>query len=87
MYRKTTFTLFAIFVLTTLSPAIASAALPSDSDAILAGDVDFTAGSALSGYIDYAVYAPGDYLGSVSFPHSQNEYPLLLFFHNMWTGQ
>ena len=50
--------------------AIGYSALYEDPAAVMSGSADFDAhGSAvLAGFVDYAVYAPGDYSGSMSFP-------------------
>jgi hypothetical protein len=47
----------------------ASAALWEDPAAMPSyqGSVHFSTGLALNGFVDYAVYAPGDYSGSISF--------------------
>jgi hypothetical protein len=43
------------------------ASLNNDSAAMTAGRSSFAAGGALDGYVDYAVYAPGKYDGTMSF--------------------
>jgi hypothetical protein len=43
------------------------ASLKDDPAAMASGRSSFTAGGALNGYVDYAVYAPGKYDGTMSF--------------------
>jgi hypothetical protein len=43
------------------------ASLNDDSAAMMAGRSSFAAGGVLDGYVDYAVYAPGKYDGTMSF--------------------
>lgn len=45
-------------------------ALYEDPAAVMSGSADFDAhgSAALAGFVDYAVYAPGEYSGSMSFP-------------------
>ncbi len=51
-------------------PSVANAALADDSAAIIAGSfsISQTTSPNFFAHIDYAVYAPGDYVGSYSFP-------------------
>lgn len=54
-------------------PSVANATLADDSDTIIAGSfsISQTTSPKFFSHIDYAVYAPGNYSGSYSFP---NEY-------------
>jgi hypothetical protein len=51
-------------------PSVANAVLADDSAAIIAGSfsISQTTSPNFFAHIDYAVYAPGDYIGSYSFP-------------------
>ena len=62
--------LLAAFLFTAVGASVAHSALNSDPAALIADSVTFNAssGPTFYGYVDYAVYAPGDYTGSLSFP-------------------
>jgi hypothetical protein len=74
-----------IFVMATAAclPSVANASLADDSTAIMFGQTpqfSYTATTPkLFGYVDYAVYAPGDYSGSISFPADQYVYCYQIF--------
>ncbi len=70
MNFKISSVVFVFMIAVVSCPAIVNAALYNDSSAVMADSVTFhgTSGPTFIGYIDYAVYAPGDYVGSVSFP-------------------
>ena len=73
--------LAAIFLAAGL-PSVANAALADDTTAITFGQTPFsytTTTPKLFGYVDYAVYAPGDYSGSLSFPADQYVYCYQIF--------
>ncbi|MGB7582187.1 MAG: hypothetical protein WBL85_07050 [Sedimentisphaerales bacterium] len=80
MYQKA-----SILVITLVSavvfPSIVSAAISTDPSALPAfrNHITFTAGSALSGSLDYAVYAPGSYDGSLAFPSNEYVYCYQIF--------
>ena len=78
MHRKiTSITALALIV---AIPSIASATLSTDSHAIhdFNGQSTFS-GPALVGHIDYAVYAPGHYTGSLTLPSDKYVYCYQLF--------
>ncbi len=50
------------------------------------GSVPFSSGGALNGFVDYAVYAPGDYSGSVSFSNDRYVYAYQVFNTNSTVG-
>jgi hypothetical protein len=74
--------LTAIF-LAIVVPTVANASLANDSNAIIFGETpqfSYTATTPkLFGYVDYAVYAPGDYVGSLSLPADQYVYCYQIF--------
>jgi hypothetical protein len=50
-------------------PSAADAAFYTGTDTLISGQASFSSSSArLYGYVDYAVYSPGDFTGSDSFP-------------------
>lgn len=69
MNTKRSSILLAVILFTAVPASIAYSALNDDPAALVADQVTYIkAGPTLYGYVDYAVYAPGDYLGSLSFP-------------------
>jgi hypothetical protein len=70
MNTKYSFMLLAAFLFTAVPAPVAHSALNNDPAALIADSVIFNAssGPTFYGYVDYAVYAPGDYTGSLSFP-------------------
>jgi hypothetical protein len=72
--------LAAIFLAAVL-PSVANATLANDSTAEIFGQFSFsrTTDPKFFAHIDYAVYAPGDYSGSLSFPADQYVYCYQLF--------
>ena len=72
--------LAAIFLAAGL-PSVANAALADDSSAIISGSVSIsrTTYPEFSAYIDYAVYSPGGYPGSLTFPADKYVYCYQLF--------
>ncbi len=61
-------------------PSIANASLADDSTAIISDSSSFSRYSPnFFGHIDFAVYAPGDYQGSLTFPSDQYVYCYQLF--------
>jgi hypothetical protein len=70
MNTKNSSVLLAVILFTTVLTSAVYAALSSDANAIISDQVAFshTSSPKLFGHIDYAVYAPGDYIGSLSFP-------------------
>jgi hypothetical protein len=60
--------LAAIFLAAGL-PSVANAAFYDGTDTLISGRASFSnSSSQLYGYVDYAVYSPGDFIGSDSFP-------------------
>jgi hypothetical protein len=62
-------------------PSVANATLADDSSARTAGSIsiNWTTDPKFFAHIDYAVYAPGNYSGSLSFPADQYVYCYQLF--------
>jgi hypothetical protein len=81
VYRKATSILVITLVLAVVSPSIVFATISTDPCALPAfrNHITFTAGSALSGSLDYAVYAPGFYDGSLSLPPDEYVYCYQVF--------
>jgi hypothetical protein len=78
MRFKTLFMLsLALFTMAIL-PAVAAAAIAGDSNAVLHNNITFANG-VFSGHVDYAVYAPGFYDGSLSLPADKYVYCYQLF--------
>ncbi|MGA2173106.1 MAG: PEP-CTERM sorting domain-containing protein [Sedimentisphaerales bacterium] len=80
MYQKASILAISL-VLAVISPSIVSATISTDPSALptFRNHVTFTAGSALSGSLDYAVYAPGFYDGSLSLPSNEYVYCYQIF--------
>jgi hypothetical protein len=82
MYRKASILVISL-VSAVVSPSIGSAAISTDPNALFAfrDHITFTAGagSALSGSLDYAVYAPNHYSGSLSLPSDEYVYCYQVF--------
>jgi hypothetical protein len=70
MNTKYSILLLAVFLFIAVTAPVAYSALNNDPAALIADSVTFDAssGPTFYGYVDYAVYAPGDYTGSLSFP-------------------
>lgn len=62
--------ILAVVSIAASMPSIANATLADDPAAIIAGSfsISQTTSPKFFAHIDYAVYAPGDYIGSYSFP-------------------
>lgn len=80
MYQKASI-LVIVLVSAVVFPSIVSAAISADPGALpgFHNHITFTAGSALSGSLDYAVYGPGSYDGSLSFPADKYVYCYQVF--------
>jgi len=70
MNTKKSSILLAVILFTAVPASVAYSALNNDPYALVADQAWYisTSGPTLYGYVDYAVYAPGDYVGSLSFP-------------------
>jgi hypothetical protein len=79
--------LAAIFLAAGL-PSVANATLADDSTAIIADSVSIsrTTYPEFSAHIDYAVYSPGEYPGSLTFPAGKYVYCYQLFNDPISTG-
>jgi len=81
MYQKASI-LVIVLVSAVVFPSIVSAATISTDAVALPGfhsSTTFTAGLGLSGSLDYAVYGPGTYDGSLTFPADKYVYCYQLF--------
>jgi hypothetical protein len=75
--------ILAAILLTAGLPSVANASLGAfydDTNPLISGQASFfSSSSQLYGYIDYAVYAPGDFTGSTPFPAGKYAYCYQIF--------